>query len=186
MLTRFDADAEFLLWNDDRGTSERLEQGSRIRPGDELFAELDLSHAAYVYILNQDSHGRQYLLFPVAGLEKTNPVQPGTDVRLPEDNPDGGWLVDTAGGEETILVVASRKPVPFVEEMIAGLEQPGDGDPIALHEELATRLRGIGGLSRPAPTEGDSQVDAIRSSVVVRAGEQDGVKVWEYSLRNTE
>ena len=186
MLNRFEANAEFFLVNDDRGTSERLEQGSTIHVGDELFAEMDLSHAAYVYILNQDSHGRQYLLFPVAGLEKANPVPPGTAVRLPENNLEDGWLVNTAGGEETLLIVASRKPVQFAEELIAGLKQPGDGDPIPLHADMTTRLRGIGGLSRPAPAAGDSKVDAMRSSLFRQVAEKDGVKVWVYYLRNPE
>jgi hypothetical protein len=186
MMNRFDANAEFFLKHKDRGTSERLEQGSIIHTGDKLFAELDLSHKAYVYILNKDSFDRQYLLFPVDGLEISNPVPPGTDVRLPEDNEDAGWIVDTAGGEETLLIVASRKPVPFAEELIAGLEQPGNGDPIPLHADIATRLRGIGGLSRPDPTAGDSRIDELRSSVSIDAGEQDGVRVWEYKLRNPE
>ncbi|MBD3869697.1 MAG: DUF4384 domain-containing protein, partial [Acidobacteria bacterium] len=146
---------------------------------------LDLSHKAYVYILTQDSHGRQHLLFPVAGIEKTNPVPAGQDVHLPEGG-KSGWDVDTVGGEETILIIASKFPVTFAEELIAGLDQPGDGFPIKLHEDMATRLRGIGGLSRPAPSEAGSQVDAMRSQLFLQTAGTDGIRVWEYKLRNPE
>ena len=185
MLNRFDANAELRLRNDDRRTSERLEQGSVVHPGDSIFAELDLSHKAYVYILNQDRRGRQYLLFPVEGLEKTNPVPAGEDVRLPEDSIDG-WDVDTIGGEETILIIASKFPVTFAEDLIARLDQPGNGRPIKLHEDMATRLRGIGGLSVPKPNKGDSPVDSMKSQLFLQTAGNDGIRVWEYKLRNPE
>jgi serine/threonine protein kinase len=185
MLSTFQADTGIFLIDKDRGTTVELEEGSRIQPGDELFAELDLSHAAYIYILNQDSRGRQYLLFPVEGLEKSNPVPAGDGVLLPKDR-RGGWVVDTAGGEDTLLVIASRAPLPFAEVLIAGLDQPGDGVPIPLHTDMATRLRGIGGLSITAPNEGDSPVDSMKSQLFLQTAEKDGVRVWEYRLRNPE
>ena len=45
----------------------RLTQGSRVRPGDELFAVIDASKPVFVYIINRDETGQAFLLYPLSG-----------------------------------------------------------------------------------------------------------------------
>src|SRR5262249_4457196 len=49
-------------------TDTRLRAGDRIAPGDEIFARLQVSAPAYIYVVNEDDNGETFLLFPLPGL----------------------------------------------------------------------------------------------------------------------
>ena len=47
----------------------KLSQGSRVRPGDKLFAVIDSSQPVFAYIINRDEAGQSFLLFPLPGFD---------------------------------------------------------------------------------------------------------------------
>ncbi len=134
--------------------NEILVPGARIALGDQLHMKLDTSTSLHVYVLNHDDEGRTFVLFPRPDGELVNPLPAGTH-RLPGprrgDAVQLDWQVDSAGGREQILIVASRSRLDAVEEAIAALP-PGRFHAEVGREE-AIRLRGIGGVA-PRPDLG--------------------------------
>lgn len=139
--------------------AERLVPGARISPGDGLFLEVRGSAPMHVYVLNEDTQGHMYVLFPVPAFDARNPLAADTRHRLP--GTVGGrttnWQVTSAGGRERVLVVASRRALTDLEGEIAGFPTPEVGAPVSYGEvsgPVAMRLRGMGGLVSGGPATG--------------------------------
>jgi len=134
--------------------AEPLVSGDRVSPGDQLFLEISGDRAVHVYVIDEDSEGRAFVLFPAPGVEPRNPLAPGRH-RLPgaTEGRLRTWEVDSAGGEEVLLLIASDRALPELEEEIRAIPRvetdadpaPAAGDP--------RRLRGIGRLGAPPPDE---------------------------------
>jgi hypothetical protein len=123
--------------------------------------EFESSKRLNVYVVNEDEHGESYLLFPLPGYDLQNPLRPNARHLLPGQLAGElkRWQVTSAGDREHFLVVASPKRLVEFEDLLAGLAQPqpvGDGMPTAikLPEETRARLRGVGGIASPTPTQG--------------------------------
>jgi serine/threonine protein kinase len=183
-------DVDVGLYRPRGDTEERLTQGTRVAPGDPLFLEIEADRAFHAYVLTGDERGNTFLLFPLEGLELQNPLRKGVSHRLPGAAREGDeqyWRVTSVGGSEYILVVASRNPLPELEQRIAEIPPASPGEPLELGDpSLVTRLRGIGGLTQVDP---DRQPD--RSSIIdigerigLRRGGSANVRVWELWLRN--
>ena len=146
--------------------SEVLQAGSRVKPGDRLFLDIDATTPVHVYVVNQDERGESYLLFPLPGQAVKNPLPAGKTHRLPHEV---YWEVTSAGGREHFLIVASPEPLGALEAVFARLPAPQVGGPApqaaALSQEEMGHLRGIGGLA-PRKPQGQSS-DLFRSAVVL-------------------
>jgi serine/threonine protein kinase len=139
----------------DDGQEVRLRPGARVAPSDKLFVEVRNSVPAYVYIVNEDERGASYLLFPMPGLDATNPLPAGKTNRLPglRGNQEVYWQVDKAGGREHFLIFASPERLSTVEQMLASLPHPEIGRPIesiSLPPAAVATLRSVGGLTTAA------------------------------------
>ena len=149
------------LYRSGSGGRERLVPGSRIGVGDALNMDVETSDALYLYVLNHDQQGRTATLFPRPDCDLSNPLPAGKHTLPGRRIADGkplDWTVDTAGGREQILMLASRTPLDFVEEAIARLPK---GEQYAqLPPAAAITLRGIGGVA-PQPA-GAAPPDAAR------------------------
>lgn len=171
------------------GSEERLLPGARVMPGDQLFLELQGTKTMYVYVLNEDDEGHEFLLFPLSNLDLTNPLPSGEVNRLP--GPVGGrenyWDVTSAGGKERFYVIASRKPLEKLEKQIAELPQAGSTAAVALPDEgVVETLRGIGGLAPEPQTEKSEQPLArvFDRLSQVDANTRSGVWTWALELDN--
>lgn len=135
-------------------TRERLEPGARLAIGDRLTLELRASAPLHVYVVNEDDAGRSYALFPLPGLEPRNPLAAGETHVLPgtRDGTSLSWKVDSAGGREHFLVLASRERLVEFEAELGALARPGQ-TAVPLPDEAKGMLRGIGGLAE-SPTPG--------------------------------
>jgi tRNA A-37 threonylcarbamoyl transferase component Bud32 len=141
------------------GRKIRLRAGSRVEPGDNLFAELRSSVPTYVYIVNEDERGESHLLFPLPGQSLSNPLPPGQPHRLPGTQKDQQdqevyWVIDKAGGREHFTIFASPTRLEVLEHAFARLPRPEIGKPILsarLPSDTVGELRSVGGLT-PAPT----------------------------------
>ena len=101
---------------------EELTSGAEIHPGDRICLRFRGSHDAYVYVLNDTARDPQNVncLFPVRGLNPTNPVRKRTRNYIPRTLSDKQtyWKIDAEGGKERFLIVASRSPVRDIEKQI--------------------------------------------------------------------
>ena len=137
---------------------ERLESGAHVALGDRLTLELRGSTPLHVYVINEDDTGHSFALFPLPGLEPQNPLQPDVTHRLPgsRDGNELSWTVDSVGGREHLMVVASPTRLMEFEAEMNGLAKPGQMA-VPIPGRAAVRLRGIGGLEQaPSPVAGNS------------------------------
>lgn len=138
------------------GAREILSSGARVGPGDRLGLEILVSEPMHAYVVNEDAQGETFVLFP-AGLDLENPLPPRIRVQLPGRlaGIQQAWVVTSAGGSETILLVLSREPLPEIEEIIATLPLAEPGRPPVYPEiepqALREAIRGIGGIAPSAP-----------------------------------
>lgn len=136
--------------------TEQLSSGHAVSPGDRLFLEIEAVRSFHAYVLDEDQTGNLYVLYPVAGLEPGNPLAAGERHRLPgalAGTPQE-WQVTSAGGRETVLIVASEEPLPLLEAKIRTLPKAAPGQPpvyAQLDAESLDELRGIAGLVAAAP-----------------------------------
>jgi serine/threonine-protein kinase len=143
---------------------ERLEPGARLAIGDELHLEFQASRPLHVYVVDEDDRGRAFALFPLPSLEIKNPLPSGHTHRIPgtRNGKSLSWKVDTPGGREHLLILASPERLTEFEAEMAFLERPRpDGEPqlaVGLSDAARTRLRGIGGMAETtkAPARGES------------------------------
>jgi hypothetical protein len=178
-------DVEASLYRAGEATDERLTDGTRVLTGDRLFLEIEGTREMYVYILNSDQMGDAFVLFPLPGLDRQNPLPPKVRHRLPGviDGEVNYWKVSSAGGEETFLVVASRKPLDEVERRLQSVPRAGATGAIELDPDTLEGLRGIGGVV-PQPGRDDRPLSDIYTSLTRRASQEKDLWVWQTRLRN--
>ena len=176
MMTRFEVSAEFQQVLDTE--RRRLVAGARIEPTMALAFELTASRDVYVYIVNEDDHGRSYALFPVTNTLQ-NPLAGGVTHVLPGGPP---WEVDSTGGQEHLFVIVSPTPVPEIADAVAALP-PATGEPRA-EGNFAANTRGIG--SRRRASAADAAHPWRRQAQPLLPGRQqaDGLWVREFILKN--
>jgi serine/threonine-protein kinase len=173
------------------GRRETLAPGETLSVGDELVLELSGSRDLYVYVFNEDATGNAFALFPLPGFELQNPLPGGTRHVLPGKNRDGvgvRWKVDTSGGEEHIVVVASPDPLVDFDREMASLPHPrANAVAMAVPHAARERLRGIGALAdTPVPTgpETSRRLFEMARQLSGRQERVEGVWMREIELQN--
>ena len=183
---------EAAFYRYESGREVRLTSGARVAPGDDLSLRIQSSVPVYAYVVNEDERGNSFLLFPLPNQSVTNPLLPGVRHQIPGQS-NGGvvrWEVNTAGGREHFLVfVTPNPPTPAFERMFAGMRPPSLGAPILanpLSSDLVGALRGVGGLTKAAPTEaGSPRLSGEFAEPLPDAGETaKGVWVRQLTLEN--
>lgn len=99
-----------------------LRDGDGLHVGDRLDLTLASDRPTWVWMLNEDETGAFHVLFPLAGLQRANPLPRG-DTVLPGEQ-DGralSWQVSSSGGREEFLVVLADAPLEKFEQRIAAL-----------------------------------------------------------------
>jgi eukaryotic-like serine/threonine-protein kinase len=140
----------------------RLDRGDRVAPGDSVSLRIQASAPLHVYVVNEDEAGNAFLLFPSPGLVPENPLPAETPIVLPGEwsREPFYWQVTSGGGTEHLLVIASPRPLPALDQELATLGRPLPGAPIrfpALAPPSRDLVRGLGGLvhdggADPAPS----------------------------------
>ena len=94
--------------------------------------------------------GRAYVLFPIPDASLQNPLPPGR-----HSLPGTAWEVDSAGGRESILIVASRQPLLDLENELGSVKRASVDGPAEVSATVVATLRGIGSVARkePPPTD---------------------------------
>ncbi len=159
---------EVALYRTRAGDPEPIETGGAVRPGDQLALAVESQESVHVYVLNEDRAGNVFVLFPIKGLDIANPLPARRRSVLPgaRDGVAHNWIVTSAGGDETILVVAAREPLPQLETEIEHFAAAAPDRPVerlALVARAGGAERGIGGLAPriPTPRQGLSRLAAV-------------------------
>ena len=143
-------------WTRNRaGVAETLLAGARVQPGEALALTLELPRATYVYVINEDSKGARFQLFPLAGFTLQNPLPAGHN-RLPGAFATSGnldtkvqdWVITSRGGRERFYVIYSEKPlVAFTQLALtqASSQMIATPEHYTANEDAA--MRGVGGVA---------------------------------------
>jgi len=168
-----------------RGTGEgasEVADGSLLAVGDHLHLEIEPFDSVCVYVLDEDRSGRVVVMFPVANVDVANPIAGGAVRRLPGSV--GGrafdWQVTSAGGTETFLIVASRRPLAAIEQQVAALEHATPGHEVAyaaLSAQALHDLRGVAGMV-PAPDDAPAAPGGALRSLARRLAREPRGEVW--------
>jgi serine/threonine protein kinase len=167
---------------------EPLVPGDRVRPGDLLSFQVQVSVPTYVYVVNEDDEGASYLMFPLPGQSVVNPLPPGRRHRIPGISQGKllSWEVSTAGRREHFLVFASRERSPEFETIVSTLPPPLLNKPVAaapLSPDALSVLRSVGGLAvSSVPAGGDAnasrQLHRLPEFAPFVPGEQTARGIW--------
>jgi hypothetical protein len=188
-LWTFEAEASMYRLRD--GVEERLIPGGRVSPGDLLFLEIEGTRPMHVYVLNEDTTGEAFVLFPLRGSELQNPLPKETLHRLPGKvaGVTKYWEVTSAGGEEAFFVIASKRPIEKVEHEVAELPRAGSATAPPVDEETIDVIRGVGGLGEPQRPEGSPQRERLSEmfdDVAAPSAGRKGVWIWQIRLSNPD
>ncbi len=149
-------DVTATLFRAGQAADEALETGARVRPGDRLYVQFRAEAPMHVYVVNIDRLGGGYLLFPVEGAQWRNPLAAGTTYRLPGDREWGSdsWEITSAGGKDSIIMVASARPLERLEGLLSSLPAAavgGQGDPASGRDDV---MRGVARLADAVRVQG--------------------------------
>jgi hypothetical protein len=162
---------------------QRLGDGSRLSPGDELFLRFRASVPVTLYVVNEDDAGQAYLLYPLPGAPRRT-VPAGELVTLPGDR---RWQVTSAGGREHFLFFASPSPIDSLEQAFGALKTPVEGAPVlaaAIPRSSVDRLRGVGGLTPSARSDRAGLAGLFTAPLLERTERVDGLWVRKVTLEN--
>jgi len=167
---------------------QRLENGARLALGDILHLEFQASTSVHVYVINEDEAGHAHALFPMPGFEPRNPLAAGARHVLPgtRNGEEQSWVVDTPGGREHLMVLASPTRLVEFEADMSALARPGQ-TAIPLPESAMVRLRGIGGLAAAptvAPGESAGRLFEMAERLAARSEVVQGVWMRRIDLEN--
>jgi serine/threonine-protein kinase len=164
------------------GRRERLESGARLALQDSLTLRFRASRPLFVYVINEDEQGRAHVLFPLPDFDLENPLPGGRSHELPgtRNGRSISWVVDSPGGREHLLILASpERPAEF-EAVMAALPpvQPGQ-TALPLSEEAKLRLRGIGSWTERPEAAPEGAAGRLFEMAAQLADESEVVRgVW--------
>jgi serine/threonine-protein kinase len=164
---------------DGQGQRDRLESGARLELGDKLSLEFEASTDLHVYVINEDEQGRALALFPMPGFDLANPLPANRKHVLPGSigGQPKSWKVDTPGGREHLLVLASPERLIEFEAEIDALPHPREGQLArAIPQSARVRLRGIGGVVDAPDRAGDATAGRLFEMADQLAGRAEVVE----------
>lgn len=171
------------------GATQPLGEGATIAPGDHLALTLDSAEPVFAYVLDEDQSGALYVLFPVHNSSLHNPLPAHARDRLPGrfHGAPFDWQVTSAGGEETILVVASRTALPELDRVVARTPGAAAGRTVTyatLPPAALGAIRGVGGM---APSPARSAPPGARLRALARelaTAQRPGIWLRTFALFN--
>lgn len=162
---------EVTFYRVDGRTSSALADGASIKVGDRLSLSFRNSAPAYVYVFDDDGSGDAAVLFPLAGIEPTNPLTAETTYQLPGKSGSQlmTWQVSSNAEREQFVVVAADTAQPQLERAIADWQ----------HAAKAPLTRGALGLV-PAPAATDISSASLRAELEKLSTDRSHVRRWQF------
>jgi len=168
---------------------EPLSQGATVAVGDHIALQVTGSRPFHLYVFDQDRNGI-IVLHPLPGIGATNPLSARVKHRLP----GGGtvarsWVVNTGGGEESILAIASPEPLPQLDEAVRALPKAllgtGEGEK-ATPGQPEILLRGLGAVVDEPSLGTASRFSDVYLRLYEEASRRKGLWVWQITLHNAD
>ena len=163
------AEVELLRHRGD--VAEVVADGSPIVLGDRLSFSISGTRPLWLYAYNADDRGALQRLFPLDGLDASNPLPPGQRIEIP-----GRWQgrvmrfeVSSSAAAEEFLLVAATAPVTRLETLT--------GEPALLDPDVRPR-----GTARVVPaTSGlpGTRLDALAAEL---AADPAAPRLWRFRL----
>jgi hypothetical protein len=176
---------------DRHGRREQLDQGAKLALGDLVSLEFEASKDVYLYVINEDEQGSAYALFPLPDFDLQNPLPGGSRHEIPGriDGKSHSWEVDTSGGREHLMLLASPERLVDFETEMARLARPRTGElAVPIPDDLKQRLRGLGSVrARSETSKPDDSIGRLFEMAQRLAGESDVVRgAWlrRFDLEN--
>ena len=167
---------ELDLYRRGAGAAQVLASGMSVRRGDGLQLSWRSDSESWVYVLDDDGTSTA-VLFPVTGASAQNPLPAGVEQGLPRDGSRSlAWTISGDNAREEILVIASRKPLPQLDALIAGWQR--SNAPPSGERRGATDLK-------PSVMPGGVDSAALQRALQTTAG-QPGVRNWRYVLPHAD
>lgn len=149
---------------------EPITDGSRVAVGDRLSFRLRGTQPVWLYVFNADDGGNARRLFPLPGLDRSNPLAAGVETEIP--GPAQGrtmrFEVSSQAAVEDFLVVAARAPIARFEAH--------DGDDAITDAAVRTRGTALVVPAEAPPTAG--AIDALDATLA----DADGTRRWRFRL----
>ena len=101
------------------GQLAALPAGATLHPGDLLALTLTLTQSSFVYVLNEDATGQLSALYPLADLDRRNPL-PAATLELPGrmHGQPFRWRVSSSSAREEFLVVIAPQAIDEIESAL--------------------------------------------------------------------
>jgi hypothetical protein len=165
------------------GREVKLSHGSRVRPGDKLFAVVDSSKPVFAYVVNRDDAGQSFLLFPLPGLDPLNLLSARHKVQLPgtQSGQQLYWHVTSIGGQEHFFLYVSPRRLVEFEQLLTALPRAEVGRSVSnlpLPASAIGVLRGVGGLSSDVSSPTGSTADELAGLPPLRDENESAEGVW--------
>ncbi|MGH7723953.1 MAG: protein kinase domain-containing protein [Candidatus Eiseniibacteriota bacterium] len=151
--------------------------GDVIVPEDGLTVEILGSDSMHVYVVERNTAGAAFLLFPAPDLDRRNPLAGGTSHRLPGSRRGRAhqWSLTGRPGEATLIAYASRTPIPDLEAARLKADATGSAE-LVTDQPIADRtLEHVDKAVRLGPSAAK-----IRSAT---PSEAEGEAIWSDRIR---
>ena len=155
--------------------SETIADGTPIALGDRLSFAVRGTRPLWLYAYNADDRGALQRLFPLRGLETTNPLPAGDRIEVP-----GRWQgramrfeVSSSATAEEFLLVAADAPVARLEAL--------EGEPAMAVAEV--RARGTALVVPAASGLPGTRLDTLAAELAANAGT---LRLWRFRLPHRE
>jgi hypothetical protein len=138
------------------GGIDRMTADSPLDPEDKLGLQLRVSRDVSLYVIDEESEGVAYLLYPLPAYESRNPLRAHESLRVPGRvlGRDRHWLMAGALEGERLLMVVSPVPIHEIEDEVRALPAASyDGKPILasrLSDSSLAKLRSVAGQADQA------------------------------------
>ena len=166
---------------ENNGQLTALPVDATLHVGDLLALSASLPQSSFVYILNEDAAGQLSALFPLADLDRRNPLPAGS-VELPGllHGQPFRWRVSSGAASEEFLVVISPTSVDTIERALSAAVQPAPSATDAERGIAALQARG-----RALPHFGGARLAGLVAQLAQRPDfEHMQLRRFEFAQRN--
>ncbi len=154
---------------------EVMREGSKVQPSDRVYLEIRGSRPFHAYVVNEDARGGRFALFPTAA-DTLVRLAARRLHRLPPTGAGAprAWEFTSAGGRETILVLASREPLPEMQRWMGQFQPVG-------------KPRGLGAVVEedPFPDQTGSWVERVIRFYAAHTNSAEAPIIWKLEIEST-
>ena len=105
------------------GSESTAAPGACLPSNTQAHFEVAVNHTSHVYIFQRNTQNRVSVLFPHAGIGTRNPLQAGSQQRIPPTDQQWFRLNDEDVGTEHVYLIASPNPIAALDTVSARVAQ---------------------------------------------------------------